>query len=54
MLHGVVAQEKVIINYFLVERHAYSGDQIKKNEIGAAYNTYWGEERFIHGFDGKT
>ena len=31
----------------------YSGDQIKKNEIGGAYSTYGGEERRIQGFGGE-
>ena len=30
----------------------YSGDQIKKNEIGGARCTYDGEERCIQGFSG--
>jgi hypothetical protein len=32
----------------------YSGDQIKKNELGRACNTYGGKERYIQGFDGET
>jgi hypothetical protein len=32
----------------------YSGDQIEKNEMGGARNTFWGEERFIQGFGGET
>jgi hypothetical protein len=32
----------------------YSDDQFKKNEMGGTCNTYWGEERFIQGFDGET
>jgi hypothetical protein len=33
--------------HFLVERHAYSGAQIEKNEMDEACSTYGGEERFI-------
>ena len=32
----------------------YSGDQIKKNEMGGACGTYGGEERCLHGFAGDT
>jgi hypothetical protein len=32
----------------------YSGDQIKKNEMGWAYGTYGEEERCIQGFGGET
>jgi hypothetical protein len=49
----MVAQDKYD-QLFLVERHAYLADQIKENEMGEAYSTYWGEERFIKGFGGKT
>ena len=30
------------------------GDQIEKNEMGGACNTYGGEERCIEGFGGET
>ena len=40
-------------NNFLFERHAYSGVQIEKNEMGGACSTYGGEERFIQGLGGK-
>jgi len=30
-----------------------SGDQIKKNEMGGAFNTYGREHRYIQGFGGK-
>ena len=30
----------------------YSGDQIKKNEMGVACEAYGGEERCIYGFGG--
>jgi hypothetical protein len=32
----------------------YSGDQIKKNEMGRACGTYGRQERCIQGFGGKT
>jgi hypothetical protein len=32
----------------------YSGDQIKKNEVGGACSTYGGGERCIQGFGGET
>jgi hypothetical protein len=32
----------------------YLGDQIKKNEMGWACDTYGGEERCIQDFGGKT
>jgi len=32
----------------------YSGNQIEKNEIGAACSRYGGEERCIQGFGGET
>jgi len=32
----------------------YSGDRIKKNEMGGACNTYGGEQRCIQSFDGET
>jgi hypothetical protein len=32
----------------------YVDDQIEKNEMGGACNTYGGEERCIQGFGGKT
>jgi hypothetical protein len=32
----------------------YSGDQIKKNELGGACGTYGVRERFIQGFGGDT
>ena len=32
----------------------YSGDQIKKNEMGRAYSTYGGKERCIQGCGGET
>jgi hypothetical protein len=32
----------------------YSGDQIKKNEMGGACNTCLKEERCIYGFGGET
>ena len=31
----------------------YLGDQIKKNEMGRACGTYWGQGRCIMGFDGE-
>jgi len=31
----------------------YSGDQIKKNEMGGTCGIYWGEGRCIQGFGGK-
>jgi hypothetical protein len=31
----------------------YSGDQMKKNEMGGACRAYGGEERCIHGFGGE-
>jgi hypothetical protein len=31
---------------------SYSGDQVKKNEMGAAYRTVGVEERCIQGFGG--
>jgi hypothetical protein len=31
----------------------YSGDRIKKNEVGWACGTYEGQERFIRGFAGE-
>jgi len=35
-------------------RKYYSGDQIKKNEIGGACGTCGGKERCIQGFGRKT
>jgi hypothetical protein len=32
----------------------YSGEQIKKNEIGGACSTYGGQERYILGFGAET
>jgi hypothetical protein len=32
----------------------YSGDKIKKNELGGAFSTYGGGWRFIGGFGGET
>jgi hypothetical protein len=32
----------------------YSGDQIKKNEMGGACSTYGGDEKCILGFDVET
>jgi hypothetical protein len=32
----------------------YSGDYIKKNEMGRACSTYGAEEKCIQGFDGET
>jgi len=32
----------------------YSGDQIKKDEMGGACGTYGGEESWVHGFGGET
>ena len=32
----------------------YSGDEIKKNEMGGLYGTYVGEKRCIQGFVGET
>ena len=32
----------------------YSGDQIKKNEMGRACGTYGRQDRYIQGFDGET
>jgi hypothetical protein len=32
----------------------YSGDQIKKNEVGGACSTYRGGERCIQDFGGET
>ena len=31
-----------------------SGDQVEKNEIGEACNTYGGEERCVQSFGGET
>jgi hypothetical protein len=31
----------------------YLGDQIRENEIGCAWRTYGGEEKFIYGFGGE-
>jgi hypothetical protein len=39
--------EELIIKY-------YGGDQIEKNEMGGACNTYWGQERCLQGFGRKT
>jgi hypothetical protein len=38
----------VLINQY------FSGDQIEKNEVGGACNTYGGDERRIDDFSGKT
>ena len=35
-------------------RQNYSCDKIKKNEMGGACSTYWGEEMFIQGLGGDT
>ena len=32
----------------------YSGDQMKKNEMGGVRSTYEGEERCVQGFGGET
>jgi hypothetical protein len=32
----------------------YSGDQVKKTEMGRTGGTYGGEERCIEGFSGET
>jgi len=32
----------------------YSGDQMKKNEMGGVRSTYEGEERYVQGFGGET
>jgi hypothetical protein len=32
----------------------YSGDKTKKNEVGWACGMYWGEERWIQGYNGET
>ena len=32
----------------------YSGDQIEKKEMGGTCSRYWGEERFVQGFDVET
>jgi hypothetical protein len=45
--------EKAITIYFVVERHAYSGDQIKKNEMGEACSTYWGRRGLYKVLVGK-
>ena len=37
-------------NHFKVERHASSGDQIEKNEMGRACSKYGGRGEFYIGF----
>jgi hypothetical protein len=37
-----------------IHHQNYSGDQIKKNEVGRACSTYGGEERCIQDFGGET
>ena len=32
----------------------YSGDQVKKTEMGRIYSTYGGEEKCMQGFSGET
>ena len=32
----------------------YSGDQIKKNEMGGSCDTYGGEDKCVQGFGGET
>jgi hypothetical protein len=32
----------------------YTGDQIKKNEMGRSYGTYGRQERRVYGFGGET
>jgi hypothetical protein len=39
---------------FILLTKYFSGDQIKKNEMGGAHGTYGGEERHIQGFGGET
>jgi hypothetical protein len=45
----------IIVNIIIVIITKYfSGDQIKKNEMGGACSTYGWEERCIQGFGGET
>ena len=40
------------VNIVFINQY-FSGDQIEKNEMGVACNTYVGEERCIQGFGGE-
>jgi hypothetical protein len=42
------------LSYYVLVTKYYSGDQIKKNEVGGVYSTYGGGERCIQDFGGET
>jgi hypothetical protein len=43
----------VFLHLYILKQY-YSGDQIKKNEMGGAWGTCGGEERCMQGFDVET
>jgi hypothetical protein len=48
----VTGEDYIARNLMITKYH--SGDQIKKNEIGRACNTYGGGETYIQDFDGES